>query len=158
MYMIQHLLLRLKNAFLYKVGMKFPYSKIRVKAMIALGHEVGKDVYFPADLILTQNFVNNRGFLHLGDRVSIAPGCIFVLSSHANASEIRDCVAHKNSEIVIGHDSWIGAGSIILPGITIGECSIVGAGAVVTHDVEPYSIVVGNPAKFIRNIEHEHTN
>lgn len=52
----------------------------------------------------------------------------------------------------IGNDCWIGAGAIILNGITIGDGSVVGAGAVVTKDVEPYSVVVGNPAHKIKDI------
>ncbi len=48
--------------------------------------------------------------------------------------------------------AWIGAGSTILPGVTVGENAVVGAGSVVTHDVAPNTIVAGNPAKFIRNI------
>ena len=52
--------------------------------------------------------------------------------------------------IVIEDDVWIGARVIILKGVTIGKGSIIGAGSVVTKDVEPYSIVGGNPAKLIR--------
>ena len=54
--------------------------------------------------------------------------------------------------VKIGNDCWIGAGVIILSGVTIGECSVVGAGAVVTKDVEPYTIVAGVPAKKIKDI------
>lgn len=150
---IKHSFIRFKNAFHYKVGMKFPFSKVRVRAMKALGHDVGNEVYFPADLVLTQNFVKSRGKLHLGNRVSIGPGCIFVLSSHANASRVRIPMKSASNEITIHDDAWIGAGSIILPGVTIGECSVVGAGSVVTKDVPSYTVVVGNPAKVLRKIE-----
>ena len=50
----------------------------------------------------------------------------------------------------IGNDVWIGHGAIILPGLTVGNGAVVAAGSVVTKDVEPYSIVAGNPAKEIR--------
>lgn len=56
---------------------------------------------------------------------------------------------HSES-VIIGNDVWVGCNAVILGGVKVGDGSIIGAGAVVTHDVEPYSIVVGNPAKFLR--------
>lgn len=53
--------------------------------------------------------------------------------------------------ITIGHDTWIGHGAVIMPGVTIGNGSIIGSNAVVTHDVPPYSIAVGVPAKVIKS-------
>ncbi len=55
--------------------------------------------------------------------------------------------------ITIGDDVWVGGGVIILPGITIGEHAVVGAGSVVTKDVAPYTVVAGNPAKMVRKLE-----
>lgn len=132
-----------------------PYSKVRIRAMRALGHKVGKEVYFPADLVLTQNFVRDRGSLVLGDRVSMGSRCILILASHPNASMIRKEINHKKPEIHIEEDAWIGAGCIILPGVTIGQGSIVGAGSVVTKDVEAHSVVAGNPAKVIKMLDAE---
>ncbi len=60
---------------------------------------------------------------------------------------------HIESFVLIKRGAWIGAAAIVLPGVTIGEYSIVGAGSVVTKDVEPYTVVAGNPAKVIRRIE-----
>ncbi|MGB7206836.1 MAG: DapH/DapD/GlmU-related protein, partial [Anderseniella sp.] len=56
----------------------------------------------------------------------------------------------EQGKVSLGHDVWVGHGAIVLPGITIGTGAVIGAGAVVTRDVEPYAIVVGNPAKFLR--------
>lgn len=56
----------------------------------------------------------------------------------------------KESPIVIGNDVWIGTGAIILPEVRIGDGAIIGAGAVVTHDVPPYAVVVGVPARILR--------
>ncbi len=59
----------------------------------------------------------------------------------------------KSKTVIIENDVWIGAGSIILPGVFIGEGAVVAAGSIVTKDVEPFSIVGGNPAKLIKHRE-----
>ena len=56
--------------------------------------------------------------------------------------------------IKICNDVWIGCNCVILKGVTIGEAAIIGVGSVVTHDVEPWIIVAGNPAKVIKRIKH----
>lgn len=53
-------------------------------------------------------------------------------------------------KVIIGNDVWVGAHSIIMPGVKIGDGAVIGAGAIVTKDVYPYEIVVGNPAKHLR--------
>lgn len=143
---------RIKKAFYYKIGMRFPYSKVRVKSMRRLGYVVGKDVYFPSDLIITQNLVDDQARIVIGNRVSIAPRVMLLALSHANASKIRSEIDTSKHQITIGDDVWIGAGAIILNGITIGTGAVIGAGAVVTKDVNPYTIVAGNPARKIRDI------
>jgi acetyltransferase-like isoleucine patch superfamily enzyme len=150
---LKHTLIRIKNAFLYKCLLRFPYSKVRVWALRRLGHECGNEVYFPSDLVITQNFVKDRGKLYLGDRVSIGPRVTLVLSSHANASMVRGAIQEKKPEIRIDADAWIGAGVIILPRVTIGEGAIVGAGSVVTKDVPAHTVVSGNPARVIKTLQ-----
>lgn len=147
--------IRLRNAFLYKIVVRFPYNKVRVWGLRKLGHEVGKDVYFPGSSIITQNFVYNRGKLVLGNRVAVGPSVLFILASHPNQSRIRELMTKEGKEnsIVVGDDVWIGGGAILLPGITIGEGAVVGAGAVVTKSVESYTVVAGNPAKILRKIQ-----
>lgn len=149
---ISEALERIKNAFLYKRMLKFPLLKVRIWAFRKLGHVCGKSVYFPSDLKLSQVFVRNKGRLVLGDRVSIGPGVIIVLNSGANSSKIRSKLPEKKPVVEIGSDAWIGAGAIILPSVRIGEGAVIGAGSVVTKDVEPHTVVVGNPARVIKTI------
>jgi acetyltransferase-like isoleucine patch superfamily enzyme len=61
--------------------------------------------------------------------------------------------AYREAPIRIMDGAWIGAGAIVLAGVTIGELSIVGAGAVVTRDVPDFTVVAGNPAKFLKKVE-----
>lgn len=138
---------------MYKCLLRFPYSKVRLWSLRRLGHECGNEVYFPSDLVITQNFVKDRGKLYLGDRVSIGPRVTLVLSSHANASMVRGAIQEKKPEIRIDADAWIGAGVIILPSVTIGEGAIVGAGSVVTKDVPAHTVVSGNPARVIKTLQ-----
>lgn len=153
MWLIKIWIKRIRKAFYYKVGMRFPYSKVRVWAMRKLGYKVGRYVYFPSDLIITQNLVDDQAKVVLGDRVSIAPRVMLIALSHANASNIRKDIDTSKSQIIIGDDCWIGAGAIILNGVTIGTGAVIGAGSVVTKDVEPYTIVAGNPAKKIKDVQ-----
>lgn len=60
---------------------------------------------------------------------------------------------HRIEEVRIGDNVFLGLGSIVLPGVKIGDGAIIGAGAVVTKDVEPYTVVAGNPAKFLCTVE-----
>lgn len=105
--------------------------------------------------------------IEIGNHVLISFDCVIQDSDthHINPLLRRDDTTNwiqgkKNWEnlptkpIKIGNDVWIGARSIILKGITIGDGAIIGAGSVVTKNVEPYTIVAGNPAQFIKLIEH----
>ena len=156
---IQNFSTRCRNAFLYKVMQRMPYNKIRIWALRKQGFSVGNNVYLPSDIKIAHNFVYKQGELAIGDRVSIAPGVIIILSSHSNFSSASHSVSHKENRVIIGNDAWIGAGSIIMNGVTIGEGAIVGAGSIVTRDVPPFSVVAGNPARVIREIKsNEHTD
>ena len=57
--------------------------------------------------------------------------------------------------VVINDDAWIGTHAVIMPGVTIGKGAIVGAGSIVTKNVEAYTVVVGNPARFVKSISKE---
>ena len=89
------------------------------------------------------------GVLKIGDNVMIAPQCVFLGLDHIFNKETLQHEGHESVPITIEDHAWIGYGAKILSGVTVGEYSIVGAGAVVTKNVEPYTIVGGVPAKMI---------
>ncbi len=89
----------------------------------------------------------------IGNDVMMGPECMIYTSNHG--MERMDIPMWKQKStpvepVVIGNDVWLGARVIILPGVHIGDGSVIGAGSVVTKNVEPYSVVAGNPAKLIR--------
>lgn len=89
----------------------------------------------------------------IGDNTMLGPEVLILTRNHRhNRIDIpmMDQGSEENQEVIIGNDVWIGARAIILPGVSIGNGSIVGAGAVVSKNVEEYSIVVGNPARIVR--------
>ncbi len=98
----------------------------------------------------------HKVFPHLGEncRVEIPFSGVRTanvqLISNNHDLEQRNVITCK--PVHICRQVWIGAGATILPGVTIGENAVVGAGSVVTHDVESNTIVAGNPARFIRKI------
>ena len=88
----------------------------------------------------------------IGDNVLIGPGTKIVTASHpVDVNERRDRITLCRP-VKIGNDVWIGAGVVILPGITIGDRSVVGAGSIVTRDVPPDTVVAGNPARKLRSL------
>lgn len=89
----------------------------------------------------------------IGNDVMMGPDCIILTANHSmerNGIPMRLQGHESFRPVVIGNDVWIGARVIILPGVKIGDGAVIGAGSVVTKDVEPYSVVAGNPAKRIR--------
>lgn len=89
----------------------------------------------------------------IGDDVMMGPYCIILTQNHEFSRTDINMIEQGYSEIkpvIIDDDVWIGARVTILPGIHVHEHSIIGAGAVVTHDVPAYSIVAGVPAKVIK--------
>ncbi|KAH5418504.1 mannose-1-phosphate guanylyltransferase [Parastagonospora nodorum] len=91
----------------------------------------------------------------IGDRTMVGPNVSFYSAMHPLDPAIRDGLRgpELGKEIHVQEDCWIGGNVVILPGVTIGRGSTVGAGSVVTKDVPEFTVVAGNPAKIIRKIE-----
>lgn len=139
---------------LNKMGGRFyPLLSLRLRCLRNAGAVIGDLVYIGEDLIISEILEDREPHVIIGDRVAIAQRVTIVTSSDPNYSRLYDYVDIIHGKVVIKDDAWIGAGAIILPNVTIGTCSIVGAGAVVTKDVPDYHVVAGVPAKIIKKLE-----
>lgn len=131
----------------------FPLNSIRVWGLKLCGFRIGRNVYIGPGLTIA-SLVSEEGCnLTIGDRVSLGPGVSLVLSSDANWSRLNKVFRPVRGEIRLENDCWLGAGVIVLPDITIGECSVAGAGCVVTVNIPPFKIYAGVPAREIGEID-----
>ncbi len=142
---------RIKKKILKFFASSMPINHLRVNLYRAASYTIGDDVYIGEKLTIVDKLSDQKN-VTVGSRVAISPGVILVASSEPNFSKIKQYVKTAHGTIQIKDDAWIGAGAIILPNVTIGEGAVVGAGAVVTKDVEPYTIVAGIPAKKINDV------
>ncbi len=108
---------------------------------------IGKNFY--ANFNLT---VVDDADIYIGDSVMIAPNVTIATGTHPICPELREKVYQYNLPVHIGNRVWIGAGSIILPGVTIGDDTVIGAGSVVTKDIPSGVVAVGNPCRVMRRI------
>lgn len=116
-------------------------------------------MYYPANFTIGEDVFINRGSqlsapapVHIGSKVLIGPCVIINSGNHRYADPdayIRD-QGHELAPITIQDDVWLGAHVTVLPGVTVGRGAVVAAGAVVTRDVEPYTVVAGVPARAIK--------
>ena len=93
--------------------------------------------------------------VHIGDNVMIGPNTTITTVGHPLSPKKRREHLGQASKIIIGNDVWIGANVTILPGVTIADNVVVGAGAVVTKDIPENSLAVGVPARVIKEIEND---
>lgn len=111
----------------------------------------GKNVY--ANFNLT---VVDDTNVYVGDCTMFGPNVTLATAGHPILPELREKAYQYNMAIHIGKNCWIGAGAIILPGITIGDNTVIGAGSIVTKDLPSNVIAVGNPCRVLRKIdEHD---
>ena len=94
-----------------------------------------------------------------GDDVLVGPSVTFIASTHPSSISQRKAGIEFGKPIKVGDHVWIGANATIMPGVTIGKNSVVGAGSVVLHDVPPNTVVVGTPARVVKHLdENEKVN
>ena len=99
-----------------------------------------------------------KGAIHIGQRVQIAANCAFFPYNHGLTPDIRIMEQEITSKgaIIVENDVWIGSGAIVIDGVHIGEGAVIGACSVVTRDIPPYTLAVGNPARVVRSLHATH--
>jgi len=111
----------------------------------------GKNVYANFNLTLVDDT-----HIYIGDYTMLGPNVVIATAGHPILVELRPQAYQFNMPIHIGKNCWLGAGVIVLPGVTIGDNTVIGAGSVVTKDIPSNVVAVGNPCKVLREInEHD---
>lgn len=107
----------------------------------------GNAVYANFNLTLVDD-----GTITVGDDVMFGPNVTIATAGHPVEPRLRRVQMQYNLDVHIGNNVWIGAGAIILPGVSIGDDSVIGAGSVVTKDIPAGVVAVGNPCRVLRPI------
>ena len=109
---------------------------------------MGSNIYANFNLTLVDD-----GHIYIGDWVKFGPNVTIVTAGHPVLPELRkDPALQFNKDVHIEDGVWIGAGVVVLPGVTIGKNSVIGAGSVVTKDIPENVVAVGNPCRVMREI------
>ena len=117
------------------------------------GHHVhlGSNIYANAGLKLVDDT-----HIYIGDNTMLGPDVVLATAGHPIDPELRGKGLQYNLPVRIGKNCWLGAGVIVMPGITIGDNTVIGAGSVVTKDIPSGVVAVGNPCKVLREVgEHD---
>lgn len=117
------------------------------------GHHVHFGNYVYANFNLT---LVDDTHIYVGDYTMFGPNVVVATAGHPILPELREKIYQYNAPVHIGRNCWIGAGAVIVPGITIGDNVVIGAGSVVTKDIPSGVVAVGNPCRVLREIgEHD---
>ncbi len=113
------------------------------------GHHVhlGSNIYANAGLKLVDDT-----HIYIGDCTMIGPNVVIATAGHPIDPTLRGKGLQYNLPVRIGRNCWLGAGVIVMPGVTIGDNSVIGAGSVVTKDIPSGVVAVGNPCRILREI------
>ena len=142
----------------------FHPESISIGENVHIGHDTILEGYHKNEMIIGDDtwigsgcFFHSAGSIRIGKAVGIGPN-VKILTSVHKEGPLKRPIIHNELEfgkVTIGDGSDIGMGATLLPGVKIGKGAIVGAGSIVTKDVEPFTVVAGNPAKLLRKRKKE---
>ena len=113
----------------------------------------GKNVHFGKNVYANFNLTMvDDTHIYVGDYTLFAPNVVVATAGHPIDPELRARGLQYNAAVHIGKNCWIGAGALIMPGVTIGDNTVIGAGSVVTKDIPAGVVAVGNPCRVMREI------
>ena len=113
----------------------------------------GKHVHFGNNVYANFNLtLVDDTHIYVGDRTKLGPNVTVATAGHPILPALREKGYQYNAPIRIGKNCWIGAGSVLLPGVTVGDNTVIGAGSVVTKDIPANVVAVGNPCRVLRPI------
>lgn len=127
-----------------------PYPPLRIILLKILGAKIKGKSYVGEELFIYD--AGKTDLLEINDLVCIGPKVTILIHVDPSPSPLKEIYPKKILPVCIKKGAWIGAGAIILPGVTIGEYSVVAAGAVLNKDVPPNTLVAGVPAKIIKKL------
>ena len=154
---------------LYDYNMTRPTQPERRKALLKeMFAEIGEDCYIEPPLHANWGgkFVHlgnhvyanfnltlvDDTHIYIGDRTKLGPNVVIATAGHPIVPELRMQGLQFNMPVHIGKNCWLGSGVLVMPGVTIGDNSVIGAGSVVTRDIPANVVAVGNPCKVLRPI------
>ncbi len=137
---------KLISEFFAEVGENL-YIELPFRASWGLNTHWGKNCYANFNLTLVDD---NEIFI--GDNCMIAPNVVIATAAHPVDPELRRNYTQFAIPIIIGNNVWIGANSVVMPGVTIGDDTVIGAGSVVTKDIPKGVVACGNPCKVMREV------
>lgn len=117
----------------------------------------GKHVHFGKNVYANYNLTMvDDTHIYVGDNTMIGPNVTIATAGHPIDPALRDVQGQFNMEVHIGRNVWIGGGCVLLPGVSIGDNTVIGAGSIVTKDIPANVVAYGNPCRVIREIgEHD---
>ena len=107
----------------------------------------GKNIYANFNLTLVDDT-----HIYVGDYTQFGPNVVLATAGHPICPELREQLYQYNAPICVGRNCWLGANVVVVPGVTIGDNVVVGAGSVVTRDLPDNVVAVGNPCRILREV------